>query len=86
MPINIKYKDVSQKWLNNIGTGYMLQKFPFGNNSIVCKDHFESVCYKVDKVIRFSVYQPSNQSISEWWGSLLTHVHDFSTLSLTDVK
>jgi hypothetical protein len=50
MPSNIERRGIAQQWLHNIGTGYTLKTFPFGSNSFVCEDHFESTCYEVDKV------------------------------------
>ena len=32
-------------WLHNIGTGYNVHNFKFGNNKVVCSDHFRQECF-----------------------------------------
>ena len=32
-------------WLHNIGTGYNVNNFKFGNNQVVCSDHFHQDCF-----------------------------------------
>jgi len=67
----VEPRRVAQQWPHNIGTGYMLQKFPFGRNSIVWKDHFESIYFEVDKVNKV-LGLPALRTVSGQWGSLPT--------------
>ena len=41
-------RELSQKWLNNIGTGHTVNKFTFGKHKVVCENHFRPESFEVD--------------------------------------
>ena len=47
-------------WLHNIGTGYNVNNFKFGNNQVVCSDHFHQDCFNhVKKELMKKYVDPS---------------------------
>ncbi|KAJ8049969.1 hypothetical protein HOLleu_02957 [Holothuria leucospilota] len=45
---NPEKRELSQRWLNNIGTGHSVEKFTFGKHKVVCEDHFRPECFEED--------------------------------------
>ncbi|KAJ8018955.1 hypothetical protein HOLleu_42766 [Holothuria leucospilota] len=45
-------RELSQRWLNNIGTGHTVDKFTLGKHKVVCEDHFRPECLEEDLCAR----------------------------------
>ena len=57
-----RFPEIAKQWLHNCGTGIDIKDLKFGANSIVCANHFEPSCYKIDKVNR-SLGKPERREL-----------------------
>ncbi|XP_071853184.1 uncharacterized protein [Apostichopus japonicus] len=51
-------RELSQKWLHQIGTGHTVDNFTFHKYKVVCEDHFEEKCFEEDVKARLMGTKP----------------------------
>ena len=63
-PNTSKEKLRFERWLQNIGTGFIPKTFKLNNNKRVCSDHFHEKCIFEDPVAKMLNYEPKHTKLN----------------------
>ena len=71
-PVKESEKKRAAKWLHNMGMGQNVKTYVFGQDKVLCQDHFHPSCLKEDMRAKILGYKPKKEKQELLPGSLPT--------------
>ena len=71
-PVTESEKKRAAKWLHNMGMGQNVKTYVFGQDKVLCQDHFHPSCLKEDMRAKILGYKPKKEKQELLPGSLPT--------------